>query len=241
MEHSELNQLIELLDHPSALKQKIEILRLSPNLTDELEGFIALYDSYKGDCLKINKNINESKSIILAPLKKKNNFITYLKYAAVFVLLFGTGLFLFIGKEKVLPLSNQFEEPGLVNYMSTTTSSNWVDIMYDFKTKNYLKADQKIEKALIDNPKNDTLIYFLGVVNFKLNKLKEAKIQLQKLQKINTTIYTDKSIYYLGLIEYNKAHFSKANTIFKSLSNSIDLDVKNASFEHVNEIQSQLK
>jgi hypothetical protein len=241
MEHSELNQLIKLLENPSALKQKIEILRLSTNLSEETEGFIIVYNSFNGDCEKIKNYLKDSKTKTVNPLKNKNLFSNYLKYAAVFALLFGTGIFLFNRQEKVLLLSHQFEEPGLINYMSTTTSSNWEDIMYDFKTKNYLKTNQKIEKELIENPENDTLIYFLGVVNFKLNNLKKAKIQLQKLQKNNTTIYTDKSIYYLGLIEYNKVHFSKANTIFKSLSNSIDLDVKNASFEHVNEIQSQLK
>ena len=241
MEHSELNQLIKLLENPAGLKQKLEFLKSSTNLSEETEGFIIVYNSFNGDCEKIKNYLKDSKTKTVTPLKNKNRFSNYLKYAAVFALLFGTGIFLFTRQEKVLLLSHQFEEPGLINYMSTTTSSNWEDIMYEFKTKNYLKTDQKIEKALIENPKNDTLIYFSGVVYFKLNKLKEAKIQLQKLQKFNPTCYTDRSIYYLGLIEYKNAHFTMANTVFKSLYNSTDLDVKNASFEHVKEIQSQLK
>ena len=241
MEDSELNQLIKLLDNPSALKQKIEILRLSNNLMEEIEGFIRLYDSKEEDCAKIKEYLKETKTKIVTPLKKKNLFNTYLKYAALFALLFGVGSLLFSKKEKLESLTHQFEEHGLINYMSSTSSSNWEDIMYDFKTKNYLKADYKIEKALIVNPKNDTLIYFLGVVKFKLNKLKDSKIQLKKLQEFKASIYNEKSIYYLGLVEFKRGHLSSSKTIFKSLLNSTDIDVKNASFEHVNEIQSKLK
>ena len=241
MENSELNQLIELLDNPSDLKQKIENFRLSSNLLEETEGFISIYDSYKGDCVKIKKYLDESQSIILTPLKKKIQFTTYLKYASVFAIVIGTSIFLFNRQEKVLSLSHQFEEPGLINYMSASSTSNLEDIMYDFKTKNYLKSEKEIEKILLNEPKNDTLIYFLGVIQFKLNKFKDAKIQLQKIQKLNTSIYIDRSIYYLGIIEYKKGHFINANNIFTSLSNSNDLDVKNASFEHINELKSLIK
>ena len=241
MENSELNQLIELLDEPSALKQKLEFLKASTNLSEETEGFIIVYNSFNGDCEKIKNYLKDSKTKTVTPLKNKNRFSTYLKYAAVFALLLATGTYLYNRQDKVKALSHQFEEPGLINYMSTTTTSNWEDIMFDFKTKNYLKADKQIKKALIENPKNDTLIYFSGVVKFKLNHLKAAKTQFQKLHNSKSTNYNDKSIYYLGLIEYKRRHFKASNTLFKSLSNSIDLDVKNASFEHVNEIQPKLK
>jgi tetratricopeptide (TPR) repeat protein len=241
MENSELNQLIELLDNPFALKQKIEILRLSSNLMEETEGFIRLYDVNKEDCSKIKEYLIETKSKIVSPLKNKNRFSTYLKYAAVFALILATIAFFNNRQENVMSLSHQFEEPGLINYMSASKTSNFEDIMYDFKTKNYLKAEEEIEKILFKEPKNDTLIYFLGVIEFKLNKFKEAKIQLQKIQKLNTSIYIDRSIYYLGIIEYKKRHFTEANNIFKSLYNSNDLDVKNASFEHINELQSLTK
>ncbi len=241
MENSELNQLIELLDNPIALKQKIEFLKSSTNLSEETEGIIIIYDSFNGDIEKIKNYLKESKTKTVKPLKNKNRFSTYLKYAAVFALILATGTFLYNRQENVITLSHQFEEPGLINYMSTTTTSNWEDIMFDFKTKNYFKADQQIEKALIENPKNDTLIYFSGVVKFKLNNLKAAKTQFQKIQNLITSNYKDKSIYYLGLIGYKRRDFKTSNTLFKSLVNSIDLDIKNASFEHVNEIQPKLK
>ena len=241
MEYSELNQLIKLLDNPSVLKQKIEILRKSSNLMEETEGFIKLYYSKEEDCAKIKEYLKETKTKIISPLKKKNQFTTYLKYAAFFALLFGVGSLLFNKKEKLESLTHQFEEHGLINYMSTSPNSKWEDIMFDFKTKNYVRADHKIEKALIITPKNDTLMYFFGVVKFKLNKLKEAKIQLKKLQDFKTSIYHEKSIYYLGLIEFKRGQLTTSKTIFKSLLNSTDMDVKNASFEHVNEIQSKLK
>ena len=150
MEHSELNQLIALLDNPSTLKQKIVSLKSSNNLSESTEGFISLYDLYDGDVIKIKTYIRDSESIILKPIRKQNYFSKYLKYAALLILLIGVsgGIFLFSTKLKNQSLlANQFNEPGLSNYMSTDTENNWVDIMFDFKTKNYIKANKKTHRA----------------------------------------------------------------------------------------------
>jgi hypothetical protein len=238
MENSELNQLIELLDNPSALKHKIELLKHSKNSTDETEGFIVLYDSNNGDCIKIKKYLNDSKSKILFPLKKKNQFTTYLKYAAVFIVLLSAGIFLCIREDKVASLSHQFEEPSLTNYMSTEKLTNWEDIMFEYKTKNYLGANEKIEKALVLFPQNDTLIYFSGIVNYDLNKLVLAKEKLDEIA-VSASVFKDRANYYLGRIAFQKGENIEAKNIFKSLLNSNDLDVKNASFEHVSALESK--
>ena len=53
MENAELNQLIDLLDNPSALNQKIVELKSSSNLNESTEGFITLFYLYNGDVQKI--------------------------------------------------------------------------------------------------------------------------------------------------------------------------------------------
>jgi hypothetical protein len=238
MENSELNQLIDLLDNPSALKHKIELTKLSKNLTEETEGFLVLYDLNNGDCTKIKKYLKDTKSKTLFPLTKKNQFTTCLKYAAFFIVLLGAGIFLFLREEKVASLSYHFEEPGLTNYMSAEKLTNWEDIMFEYKTKNYLGANEKIEKALILFPKNDTLIYFSGIVNYDLNKLVLAKEKLDEIA-VSSSVFKDRANYYLGRIAFQKGDNIAAKNIFKSLLNSNDLDVKNASFEHISALESK--
>jgi tetratricopeptide (TPR) repeat protein len=238
MEHSELNQLIALLDNPSTLKQKIVSLKSSNNLSESTEGFISLYDLYDGDVIKIKAYLRESKSFILKPIKKQNYFSKYLKYAALLILLIGVsgGILLFSTKLKNQPsLANQFKEPGLSNYMSTDTENNWVDIMFDFKTKNYIKANKKIHQELIAHPQNDTLIYFSGVINFKLNKLETAKKEFYKVMRINS-VYKDRANYYLGNIAFLHGNKDKAIKAFHSLLNSQDIDIRNSAFEHIKEL-----
>ena len=110
--------------------------------------------------------------------------------------------------------------------------------MYIYKTKNYLGANEKIEKALVLFPQNDTLIYFSGIVNYDLNKLVLAKEKLDEIA-VSASVFKDRANYYLGRIAFQKGENIEAKNIFKSLLNSNDLDVKNASFEHVSALESK--
>ena len=97
MEISELNQLIQLLDNPSALTKKMEELK-SQEINDEsVAGFIILYDLYKGDVQEIKNQLTKSKFQITQSGRRNNvRKFAYLKYAALFILLLGTGYSLFL-------------------------------------------------------------------------------------------------------------------------------------------------
>lgn len=241
MENAELNQLIDLLDNPSALNQKIVELKSSSNLNESTEGFITLFDLYKGDVQKIKAYLNDSKIQIIQPQKKKPFVNSYLKYAAILLIIIGVGSLLFQSNDKQpITLKNEFKEPGLSNYMSAESTTHWEDIMFDYKTKNFKIADTKLEQVLTLFPQNDTLLYFSGVVKYDLKKFDQAKSSLLKIAHSNST-FKDRASYYLGRIAFEKGNRIEAEKLFNSLLNSNDIDVKNASFEHVNEIQPKLK
>ena len=239
MENAELNQLIDLLDNPSALNQKIVELKSSSNLNESTEVFINLFDLYNGDVQKIKAYLNDSKIQIINHQKKKPFVNSYLKHAAILLIIIGVGSLLFLSKDKQpITLKNEFKEPGLSNYMSAESTTHWEDIMFDYKTKNFKIADTKLEKALILFPQNDTLLYFSGVVKYDLKKFDQAKLKLLKIAHTNSA-FKDRSTYYLGRIAYENGDEIKAKKIFKSLLNSNDIDVKNASFEHTIELKSK--
>jgi hypothetical protein len=239
MENAELNQLIDLLDNPSALNQKIVELKSSSNLNESTEGFITLFDLYHGDVQKIKDYLNDSKIQITRHQKKNTMFSAYFKYAAIILILIGVGCLFFLSNDKqIITLKNEFTEPGLSNYMSAESTANWVDIMFDYKTKNFKITDTKLEKALAIFPENDTLLYFSGVVKYDLKKLDQAKLKLLKIAHSNST-FKDRATYYLGRIAFEKGNRIEAEKLFKSLLNSNDIDVKNASFEHTIELKSK--
>ena len=239
MENAELNQLIDLLDNPSALNQKIVELKSSSNLNESTEGFITLFDLYNGDVQKIKAYLNDSKIQIINHQKKKPFVNSYLKYAAILLIIIGVGSLLFLSKDKQpITLKNEFKEPGLSNYMSAESTTHWEDIMFDYKTKNFKIADTKLEKALILFPQNDTLLYFSGVVKYELKKFDQAKSNLLKIAHSNST-FKDRASYYLARIAFEKGNRIKAEKLFNSLLNSNDIDVKNASFEHTIELKSK--
>ena len=239
MENAELNQLIDLLDNPSALNQKIVELKSSSNLNESTEGFITLFDLYNGDVQKIKDYLNESKIQIIRPQKKKPLFSAYLKYAAILLILIGVvSLFFLCNDKQPITLKNEFKEPGLSNYMSAESTTHWEDIMFDFKTKDFKIADIKLEKALILFPQNDTLLYFSGVVKYDLKKFDLAKSNFLKITHSNS-VFKDRATYYLGIIAFKKGNGIEAEKLFKSLLNSNDIDVKNASFEHTIELKSK--
>lgn len=239
MENAELNQLIDLLDNPSALNQKIVELKSSSNLNESTEGFITLFDLYNGDVQKIKAYLNDSKIQIIQPQKKKPFVTSYLKYAAILLILIGVGSLFFQSNDKQpITLKNEFKEPGLSNYMSAESTTNWEDIMFDYKTKDFKKAETKLEKALTLFPENDTLLYFSGVVKYDLKKFDQAKSKLLKITHSNSA-FKDRATYYLGRIAFEKGNKIEAEKLFKSLLNSNDIDVKNASFEHTIELKSK--
>ena len=239
MEISELNQLIQLLDNPSALTKKMEELK-SQQINDEsVAGFIILYDVYKGDVQEIKNQLTKSKFQITqsARLNKVQKF-AYLKYAAILILLFGTGysLFLVTNNSNKTELKDQFNEPGLANYMSAKSTTSWEDIMFDYKMKSYNQALKKINSSLINSKFNDTLYYFKAVIYYELKKYNQSSEEFNKVIS-KSSVFKDKANYYLGKIEYRKGNKKSAVSIFKSLTQSKDLDIKNASSEHVNELK----
>ena len=89
-----------------------------------------------------------------------------------------------------------------------------------------------------DDTCGHTLIYFSGIVNYDLNKLVLAKEKLDEIA-VSASVFKDRANYYLGRIAFQKGVNIEAKNIFKSLLNSNDLDVKNASFEHVSALESK--
>ncbi len=163
----ELNQLKDLLNHPDQLKVEVEKLRSEVNQSEEIKGFIALYDSLDGDSLKIKNYLKETESSIKNVIPKNIKSFSILKYAATFLILFGLASLFYLNlrnSNKIIEQKevskNLFKDPGIPIYMSEETKINWAELMFSIENESSEKAIQvwqKIEKVA---PKNDTVLYY---------------------------------------------------------------------------------
>jgi hypothetical protein len=90
---SELDQLIDLLDQPKALQLRMDALRNSSSpLADEVEGFMAYYDAYQGDTVRIKEKLALQEKKILQPITTSSTHWLLNKWAAAIALILAGGI-----------------------------------------------------------------------------------------------------------------------------------------------------
>ena len=65
-------------------------------------------------------------------------------------------------------------DPGLPVPMSATTNYSFFDAMVDYKSEDYRTAIRKWEPMFADEPRNDTLAYYLGSAHFNVGEYARA-------------------------------------------------------------------
>ena len=84
-----LAELIRLLDYPTFLAEKIRQLKTQESTSEEIAGFIVLYDQCNGDIQKIKNYLVVSKQKITEKSLPKIHRLRWMKYAAVFAVILG--------------------------------------------------------------------------------------------------------------------------------------------------------
>lgn len=127
------------MNDPEQLRLNIEQLRGSKNLDTSILGFIAMYDSFNGDCEKLKEQIASNKNSILKPIAENKKTLSrfYLrKIAAIFVLIVSSSYLIysyFITPQ--LELSPRYTDPGIPIFMGTNSNLSLDQIMYSYRKK----------------------------------------------------------------------------------------------------------
>jgi len=205
-----LEELIRLLDYPTFLAEKIADLKKNASNSDEVEGFIVLFDEYNGDTLKMKNYLHHSKTKI-TQRKIKTIQLKWMKYAAIFLLVLGVGTYFTLNsRETNYYKTYVVQDPGLPVFMSISPNQldNW---MLDYKDANYTKALKEGIKLAKENPSNDTINYYLGVIQLELNHPEKAFVTLTKI-KMDASIYREKTTFLKAvcLLDINKEKAKKA-------------------------------
>lgn len=227
-----LNELKILLNYPDQLKIEVEKLRSDITQSEEIKGFIELYDAFAGDTSRIKDYLEQTEFSIKNIIPKKRKSISILKYAAVFAVIVGITTFIYTTSRKNNKISEQkivskylYKDPGIPIYMSEETKINWGELMFAIENESSQKAVQvwqKIEKVA---PKNDTVLYYGGIVH-RNNLMQKLALQYFKKNLKTESVFHDESTYYIAIQEWEKGNKKKAKALLIKIQYCKNPDLK---------------
>jgi hypothetical protein len=211
------SHLIALLDQPELLQQEIAILRTNSNNSEELIGFIVLYDQLNGDTTAIKRYFKESETEfekkIRHPFQIIPLFPQFKKIAVILVVILCIGGIFYAtfnsqNKTKNLPLN---EEKTLAKALSTNVHPQIEQALHYFKNKNYHRTITSLKPLSTTISKSDTIRYLLAVSYFHKKKYREA---IQLFKTFTKGALRNKSTYYRAIIELKLNHPKNAQRLF---------------------------
>lgn len=212
----ELEKFLKILDSDVTLQRKVTLRRLivagiSHSYTEDLKFKLAEFDR---------------------SLESKKRFQFSWKMAAVFVILIISGSIFYLAIQKSNPYDFDIVEPGLPNAMGANNIIELNNAMSTFKTGDYGAAGQAFEKLLIDNPKNDTLLYFVGLCDFRTKK---NELAIQKWNQIETSsIFFTKTEYRLAIAYWSIGEEKKAVELLQKIRKEGDTFLREESEKVLN-------
>jgi len=132
--------------------------------------------------------------------------------AAVLAIIGLSAWWFFLRENKLEKIySNYYKpDPGLITAMGPSDNYTFEKAMVDYKNGDYDKAIEAWSSLSKDQPRNDTLNYFLGAAYQANGKNKEAITLLEKATaNKNNTFYKD-ACWYLGLAYLKEENTEKA-------------------------------
>ncbi len=155
---------------------------------------------FKNKANHFHKTLINKDSEIKADKKVFNLNFKHMSIAASVVLLLGSVWF-FNQKKSNSTLFDKYyiEDRGLETNMGETNNYTFDDAMVDYKHGKYDKAIEKWNLLQKNQPKNDTLNYFLGVAHLANKDADKAIKFLETTANNSESTFLNEANFYLGL------------------------------------------
>ncbi len=150
--------------------------------------------------------------------KSKRKFSNWMAIAASIVLILGVSLWFLLstGSSTQKVFSRNFvPDPGLPTTMSSNSQFEFYSGMVSYKQKNYSDAILSWEPLYAANPKNDTVVYFLGVAHLANGNTKQAQTYLELSNAHANSSFPEETQYYLALTYIKENKVEKAKKLLK--------------------------
>lgn len=152
-----------------------------------------------------------------SPTSEKQSRRYWFALAAGMAAIVALGIWILIKPPTQEDLFAQYVEydPGLPVPMSTTESYEFYDAMVDYKNELYEKAIDKWTALLNNDPKNDTLNYYIGAAHFNHGQYKQAIPHFNRVQALNSLEFQSKSQWYLALSWLQTENYAAIDSLSK--------------------------
>ena len=155
----------------------------------------------------------------------KKKWLSYgqLALAASILLLIGVGTWaaFFTGNSTQKIFAENFKpDPGLPTTMGTSSQYEFYYGMVSYKRKEYTEAISRWEPLYAAEPKNDTLVYFLGVANLANGNARQAENYLELANEKTESVFYEDIQYYLALTYLKQNKIIEAKEILSKSTSS---------------------
>lgn len=169
---------------------------------------------------QLKKEINRYHNEMELENVKKKPLAIWLAIAASILVLIGFSFWAFSDTQSAAQkvfAKNFLPDPGLPTTMGATSEYEFYSGMVSYKRKDYSEALVLWEPLYTANPKNDTLVYFMGVANLAKGNTEEAERYLKVAQTQKESMFAEEAVYYLALTQLKENKVAEAK---ESLANS---------------------
>ena len=243
MSSVELKALIDLIDQPQQLRIAIDLCRKRGDLDDAVAGFIVRYDELNGDGNLLKKELETNRLRIISPLARTQKSVLppWFKYAAIFMLLVISSVFIYsyTNRDKLI-FNRIYEEPGIPNYMNSCLQVHIEEPLFYYKKGDFEKAYQTILPVYKESSKNDTVSYYMALIQFQMGEFSSAQLLFKKIV-VSESIFAFRSDYFTALCLVEKQQYRKAIKHFERVLTSNDDELIALSKSHIKAIKEHLQ
>jgi len=227
MSENEITEFEDRLKKESELEQHLKEQRILLHAIEE-QSLKNKLDNFHEEATSSIRILNPQET------QNRSSFYSKLAIAASLAIIIGVGGFFLINQpnatEKVF--ATHFKpDPGLATTMGTSSQYDFYEAMVDYKQENYIKALKKWKALLINNPKNDTLNYFVGVTHLANDNENSAIKYLIPVSQNKTSVFYKDAQLYLGFAYLKAKNIALAKKYFTlndtKISQEILTDLEN--------------
>lgn len=198
------------LMHIPQLEEKISHIQTTrEDIEDSIRQLkIKEFHAHLGD-----ESESELKTIAL-----KKSYSNRMWYAMAAVLVVALGMFWFLERPSAserLYVEHFKPDIGLPLKMGTTNSIEFYEGMLAYKQGNYNSAIDQWQTLLKDNPKNDTLNYFLGVSYLAEGNASTALQYLENQKQFHGGIFKEDAAFYAALAMLKEGRVDAARQLLE--------------------------
>ncbi len=226
-QHLTFKMLLESLDDDFDKTDRLRIFQLLKNyegIDDALLGAKDFLETNNWDYLLLKNALHKtetridkiaSRHTIVASSKK-----IYLKYVALLIPIAIVSYFS-LGTSPSID-DYYMADPGLPNLMSTTSQNQWNHLMDLYQSNQFDKAYNYAVELEEFKSKNDTAIYFKGVLAYELKKYTAASDDFKKIELDKKSIFNHNAEFRLGFSLLKSGNKTEAKQQFQKIALNIE-------------------